>query len=240
MAFNVEKCKVMHIGHNNPERDYEMAGRILQKTKEERDIGVLMSDKLKPGPQCAKAARTATVVLNQLIRAFHFRDRHVFIQLYKQYVRPHLEFGGPAWAPWTAADKEVLEKVQRKAVTQVTGLKARDYEDRLKELGMVTLDERRHQTYMITVYKILTGKDDLDPTEWFTMAQDGQRATRSAADPLNVRVTHGRLDIRRNFFSVRVTEQWNQVPTDIKNKKTVEGFKKAYFRRRYHLTQPGV
>ncbi len=59
------------------------------------------------------------------------------MKVYKLYVQPHLEFAVPAWSPWTKADSEVLEKVQRRAVGMVTGLKSRDYEERLKELGDV-------------------------------------------------------------------------------------------------------
>ena len=50
----------------------------------------------------------------------------------KQYVRPHLEFAGQEWAPWTVADKEVLENVQKRAIRMVSGLKSADYEERLK------------------------------------------------------------------------------------------------------------
>ena len=71
---------------------------------------------LKPSSQCAKAARTAQTVLSQLTRAFHYRDRNIFLRLYQQYVRPHLEFASPAWSPWMEADKGVLEKIQRRAV----------------------------------------------------------------------------------------------------------------------------
>ena len=81
--------------------------------------------------------------------------RHVFIRLYVQYVRPHIEFAVPAWSPWLEADKEVLEKVQRRAVQMVSGLKAHTYEDRLKELGLTTLEERRHQADMAQTYKIV-------------------------------------------------------------------------------------
>jgi hypothetical protein len=55
-------------------------------------------------------------VLHQTRRNFHSRDRFTFVKLYKQYVRPHLEFASQAWSPWLTGDKEVLEKVQRKAV----------------------------------------------------------------------------------------------------------------------------
>jgi hypothetical protein len=53
---------------------------------------------------------------------FHYRDRFTFVRLYKQYVRPHLEFASQAWSPWLAGDREVLEKVQKKAVGIVSGL----------------------------------------------------------------------------------------------------------------------
>jgi ribonucleases P/MRP protein subunit RPP40 len=75
---------------------------------------VIISDSLKPAAQCAKAAKTAQTVLGQISRAFSFRDKMVFMQLYKQYVRPHLEFGIQAWAPYSAADIEALEKVQKR------------------------------------------------------------------------------------------------------------------------------
>ena len=54
----------------------------------------------------------------------------------------------------------------------------------------------------------MTHKEDVDPADWFAMASQAARVTRTAADPLNVIVKHGRLDTRRNFFSVRVTEDW--------------------------------
>jgi hypothetical protein len=47
---------------------------------------------------------------------FHYREKHVFLRLYKQYVRPHLEFAVPAWSQWLKGDIETLEKVQEKAV----------------------------------------------------------------------------------------------------------------------------
>ena len=132
-------------------------------------------------------------MLGQIARAFHFRDRHVFVQLYTTYVRPHLEFAVQAWSPLTVADKAVLEQVQKRAIRMISGLRSREYEDRLAELGLTTLEERRHQADMAMTYRIVTQKDDVDAAEWFTMAAQAAR------------VTHTVADIRQNFFSVRVT-----------------------------------
>ncbi len=59
-------------------------GVRLEGTEEERDIGVAVTKNLK-------AAGRASAVLGQLRRNFHYRDRHKFLRLYKQYVRPHLD-----------------------------------------------------------------------------------------------------------------------------------------------------
>jgi hypothetical protein len=228
MQFNVSKCKVMHMGTSNPGYQYHMGGQALETTDEERDIGVMITASLKPSAQCAKAAKTAQAVLGQLARAFHYRDRHVFMRLYKQYVRPHLEFSTQAWSPWTEGDKACLEKVQERAVRMVSGLKSDDYSERLSELGLPTLEERRHQADMAMVHKILCGRGSLDSSQWFERAADSVRATRSSANPLNLKVRQGRLEIRRNFFSNRVVNSWNDIPSDIRGTVRSENFQKKY------------
>jgi hypothetical protein len=157
----------MHLGRNNPKADYKMSGIELEATREEKDIGVIISDNLKPAAQSAKAARTAPAVLGQITHVFRYRDKSVFLQLYKQYERPQLEFAVQAWSPWLQADKEVLEKVQRRAVNMASGLRSREYEDQLPELGLTTLEERRHQADMLQMYKIMNGAGDLNTTDWF-------------------------------------------------------------------------
>jgi ribonuclease P/MRP protein subunit RPP40 len=92
MEFNIKKCKVMHVGFNNQKYKYTMNGEKLEVTEEERDIGVNMTSSLTPSQQCKKAARTAQTVLSQVASAIHFRDRHVFLRVYVQYVHPHLEY----------------------------------------------------------------------------------------------------------------------------------------------------
>lgn len=63
-----------------------MAGQPLQVVDKEKDIGVIISDNLKPSLQCANASRRATAVLTQISRAFMYRDKNTFL---------HLEFAIP-------------------------------------------------------------------------------------------------------------------------------------------------
>jgi hypothetical protein len=51
------------------------------------------------------------------------------------------------------------------------------------------------------MHRILKGKGDFQPDTWFEMAENNVRATHAGADSLNIRVTHGRLEIRWLFFN---------------------------------------
>ena len=78
MSFNTSKCKVLHVGRNNICHIYNMDGSILEETVRERDIGVIITNNLKPAQQCLEAARRAGAVLTQIPRAFLFIKRSLF------------------------------------------------------------------------------------------------------------------------------------------------------------------
>ena len=187
-------------------------------------------DSTKPSAQYAKAAHTAQAVLGQVAKAFHFRDKEVFLGLYRQYIRPHLEFAG--MAPWCQKDKDLLENVQKRAIRMISGLKSDSYEDRLKELRLTSLEERSHRANMALVHSVMHGRTEIEVEEWFTRAATGTRETRATTGALNVHPRHGHLDIRKNFFTVRATTNWNSIPTDVKMAKSADSFKAAYAKHR--------
>ena len=226
MEFNVKKCKVIHMGRNNNNFSYTMKNIQLEVVNQERDIGVLINRNLKPSLQCAEAARRASVVLGQVSRSFLYKDRVVFLKLYTQFIRCHLEFAVPVWSPWSAGDIAILEKVQIRTVNMIAGLKGRTYEDKLKELGLMSLEKRRRRFDLIQTYKILTGKDHVDMNIWFTMVgTDTARITRNTAYHRNLVPKRSRSDIRQNFFSNRVVTDWNNLPENVKDAKTLASFK---------------
>ena len=59
----------------NEKYDYEIEGHKLEKISEEKDIGVIIHESLKPAKHVEAAAKKAISVLHQLFRAFHFRDK---------------------------------------------------------------------------------------------------------------------------------------------------------------------
>ena len=179
--------------------------------------------------QCARAAARANAVLGQISRAVSYRDAKTFLKLYTVYVRPHLEYAVASWSPWEVGDKETLEKVQRRALTMVSNLRGRTYRARLEEVGMLSLEERRVRGDMIATYKIMSGKDKVDPGLLFERGGAGQGPrTRGDARVHSLRPVGARLDIRRFSFSHRVVNRWNSLPNNIKGVETVLAFKIGY------------
>ena len=229
MLFNTSKCHMLHLGNKNKEFEYTMGGRVLDKVDSEKDVGVLVHQSLKPSLQCAKAAAKANQVLGQLARAVTYRDKQTFLKLYTVYVRPHLEYAVASWCPWSKGDKEILEKVQRRAVNMVSNFKSKDYEKKLAEAGMISLEQRRERGDLIVMYRIMTGKDDVPHTTWFQKMADRDSNgvnTRTATGALNVLPPgQSKTEVRKFFFSQRVVEKWNKLPDSVKQAETVNTFK---------------
>ena len=78
------------------------------------------------------------------------------------------------------------------------------------------------------MYKICSGKDKVDPELLFTrIGQEPNRQTRFTADPMNIVTKRSRLDIRKNSYVVRASEEWNALSQSTKTSRSVQIFKNA-------------
>ena len=227
MRFNVSKCKVLH-----------MDGVKIVSAEEEKDLGVWMQTSLKPSKHCATAAKSANFAMGQLLRSFHYRKKSNLIPLYKTFVRPRLEFAASAWSPWKEGDIQMLEKVQERFLRQIPDVKGRNYEERLNNAGLTTLKDRRRRGDAIETFKTLGGFNRVDKHSWFKIAEDDARATRSTAtvtgegeEERKTNILKGetvRLDLRKNFYTVRTVREWNNLPESVRRQTNVNSFKNAY------------
>ena len=229
MEFNTSKCKILHVGRNNPGYDYTMNGEALQICEKEKDIGFNIHRSLKPSTHCNIIAKRAHSILSLISRNFHYRDKVTFVNLYCQHVRPILEFASPVWSPWLEGDKKVIESVQKRMVRMISGLHGHTYEQKLKEIGLLSLQCRRDRADMVQVFKILKGIDNVDYKDWFQIYGDlpaaNRPATRLSNDPLNIIMQRSTGDVRKHFFSQRVIPKWNSLPSQVKNSINVRSFK---------------
>ncbi|GAB0176546.1 hypothetical protein GRJ2_000119800 [Grus japonensis] len=166
MKFNKAKGKVLHVGRRNPKHNYRLSEEWIENSPEEKDLGVLIEEKLNKSWRCALAAQKANRVLGCIKRSVTSRSREGILPLYSALVRPHLEDCIQLWGPQNKKDMELLERVQRRVMKLIRGLEHLSYKDRLRELGLFSLEKRRLQGDLIVAFQYLKGPTGKMRREW--------------------------------------------------------------------------
>ena len=106
-------------------------------------------------------------------------------------------------------------------ISQCRGL---NYQSRLQSTTLLSLEDRRTGGDMIQVFKLMKGIDKVDHSNLFVVAN----SERTRGHRYKVIKSRSRLELRRNFFSQRIVNNWNELPDYVVEGDTVNTFKNSF------------
>jgi len=116
-----------------------------------------------------------------------------------------------SWSPYLRGDIDKLEKVQRRATRLIAGYKKSSYGERLRRLGLTTLEQRRLRGDLIENCYGQRKKSAVANSSRRIQVTTTQEATATSYRP----TTRCHRDLRKNFFSQRVVHHWNELPDSV-------------------------
>ena len=119
ISFNNEKCVVLRV-RKALEWTYFLNGQPLTEVSEQKDLGIIISNYLKPTKHIASICKKANQRLGMIRRCFSNHSREVILPLYKPIVPPLIENSSPAWTPWLQHDINNLDKMQKRCLKLCT------------------------------------------------------------------------------------------------------------------------
>lgn len=230
MDFNVKKCSVMEFGKSKKRItwEYKMGNDVIKRTTSEKDLGVTISNNLSPEKHINKIVGETYNLLRNIRVAFTYMDEDMVRKFIVSMIRPRLEYAATVWSPSKKKDIKKLERIQRAATKLAPSLINKSYEERLLELNLTTLEQRRERGDLIAIYRVMMGMEELDREDlinWDT------RDTRGHGK--KIRWDSYRRDFKKNSFPYRAIEVWNGLQKEVVHAKSISEFKVKLDNERY-------
>jgi len=113
------------------------------------------------------------------------------------------------------------KKKNQTAAKMIRWLEHLSYEERLRELGLFSLEKRRLHRDLIVAFQYLKGAYKQEEERLFMRV--GTDRTRGNGFKLGQ--GRSRLDMRKKFFTQRVVLHWNRFPKEVVDAPSLEAFK---------------
>ena len=152
--FNVEKCKVLHLGKDNPKHIYNMNGHPLPDDTVEKDLGIYVDTALKFDSHISETVKKGNKLVGMISHYITHKSKDIMIPLYKTLIRPILEYGNVVWPPKLRKQIDLIESVQRRYTKRIIGAEHLSHKERLKLFDLPSLEFRRFRGDMIETYKM--------------------------------------------------------------------------------------
>ena len=157
--------------------------------------------------QCALTAQKANWILGCIKRSTASRAREEILPLYSVLVRPHLE----CCISQYSRKVDLLECIQRRATKMIQGMEHLPCEDRLRELGLFSLEKASGRSESSLSVSKGGGSCKKEGDRLFSKVC----YNRSRGNGFQLKERRFRLDIRIRVFTIRVVRHWHRLPTEV-------------------------
>ena len=207
LKFNEKKCVVLKI-KDCVKYIYTLNGSELQEVEKQRDLGVIINNKLTPADHIHALVSKANQRIHMIRRCFTGLNENKVTTIFKSIIRPGLEYASITWNPWLKKDKRALENIQNR-VKRLSN----------KDLQLESLESRRRRTDLVETYKFVTGKYKTKTSRIF---KQPHRTLRGHC--LKLFKPPAKTEVLRNFFAHRVIDAWNLLDDSIVVASTTASF----------------
>ena len=232
VEFNPSKTEVMFFSlsksQNRPNLTF--AETHLSFVKDHKHLGITLSEDGSWHKHIDNITKSASQILGSMRMLKYKLKRETLNQIYVSYLRPLLEYASIVWDNCAKYEKELLDKIQLDAARIVTGLtRSTKITLLLKEIGWVSLDDRRKIQKLVFVYKHNKGALPQYLNDIFPATTDNiPYLLRNRGDYATIA---RRLAIYSNSTMPSSLKLWNDLDIDTRSLPTLSSFKSAVKRQ---------
>lgn len=216
LSLSVPKCNIISFGTCTTQKNYTINENQLTRCSQVKDLGVWIESTLKHSVHCQKVSTAANYKCISIHRNFETKESEFLTKMFNTYVKPTLMYNTVITNPYLKKDINMLENVQRRYTKRIPGLRDLSYQDRLKSLGLHSLEYQRLECDLVMAFKILNNFTPLNPSSIFkeSLLNTRQRLLNDFSSRP-----------RQTFLSNRVVTTYNSLPNNIVTCNTVQKFK---------------
>lgn len=217
LGLSETKCTVMHYGNHNPRRQYHINNIPLIPPSDKKlfvkDLGVFFTPSLSFSEHINKFISKSRSKVNLLFKSFRSTSPTIYAKSFTTFILPHLEYGSIIWNPVHSVElTKSVEKVQRDFTRRLyirCNLPHVPYRQRLIDLNMMTLENRRTMIDLSFVHSILHKRTLLDTSSLLYLSP----LSRPLRNSHNLRITLPFLPpSSHSTVASRTITLWNSLP----------------------------
>ena len=225
IKFNSNKCKMLHLGNNNPHHDYVIGNNNseIMETVCEKDLGVYVDGLLNFNEHISETIKKGRRMSGLIMRTMSYKSKEIMVPLFKTLIRPIIEYANATWSPYIRKNIDSLESIQRNFTKYINGMYNLSYQQRLVALNLHSLEYRRIRGDMIETFKITHNFYDPRTTGTLLKYVSVDNQTRGH----KYKLTKSRTNTKqyKHFFTNRIINLWNSLPNKVVEAKTMNTFK---------------